>query len=333
MVSAVMLLFAMVQPSLHVARALSKQSVCIDRLHGIMTASAIYSDQDPMGITIPVNAEIAEDAEYLGAYEWGGKSGIGRPNWIHADSPLGSKYGTLAGFGPAARPLNNILYPHGFRDNYNGHFDEAGALLDTQLDLPAYRCPADDGPPDGGHCPTWVQNPGRMSYDHFGTSYTANVFMIGSTGGGEMLSNSPYLRPYADVIDPARTIFYQENIGRWAWAAKTDPCGFIMGIDVGPTGVIRGWHGKPWTYNLAFGDGHAGMRKIYIEGTRHDEIFAHHYQIEQVFEDPGEQGFYACVIVRGEGWQKDTLPAEPIPTGQSVPGGTGRTAYEDCVAQ
>src|SRR3990170_3929023 len=48
---------------------------------------------------------------------------------------------------------------------------------DTQPELDLFQCPGDDGPPRAGHCPDWVANSERSSYDHFGTSYAANVYM------------------------------------------------------------------------------------------------------------------------------------------------------------
>src|SRR3972149_6134858 len=89
--------------------------------------------------------------------------------------------------------------------------------------------------------------PERSSYDHLGNSYAANLFMTSTSGGGEMRSNSPYLRPTTRVPTPARTLYYEENIGRWAWSSKREltECGFVgPGVDPGPSTGIRGWHGR-----------------------------------------------------------------------------------------
>ncbi len=149
-----------------------------------------------------------------------------------------------------------------------------------------------------------------------------------------MRTNSPYLRPISRVPTPARTLYYEENIGRWAWSCRRekDDCGFIgLGVNPGPTKTIRGWHGKDWTFNRAFVDAHAEQQKVFIEGTEDQEGFALHYRSEIVFPDnPGKDNQYRCIIVRGPGWQKDTLPAEDIPTGLGW-GGAGRPSYEGCV--
>ena len=65
---------------------------------------------------------------------------------------------------------------------------------DAQLDLGLFRCPSDDGPPRAMHCPDWLANQDRSSYDHFGTSYVANMFMIAYDVEGReaVWSNSPW---------------------------------------------------------------------------------------------------------------------------------------------
>ena len=256
-----------------------------------------------------------QNPTYIGAYEWGGKSGIGRDDFVQGQrNSVNSKYGTRAGFGPATRPLNRILYSGGFVDHLKPTFNRTGAMEDTKLDLDLFRCPADDGPPRRGVCADWIAADGRSSYDHFGTSYAANLFMVAS-GPGLMHSNSPYLRPTTRVPSPARTIYYEENLGRWAWAAKRETCdlpGVTPGVDPGPTKVIRGWHRKDWTYNRSFVDTHAEYQKVYLEGTEDRDGYALHYVAEHISsypgfdsdndgspDGPGSYEFYRCVIVRG----------------------------------
>jgi len=326
---AVALLVALIQPSLASARRHSKFSVCLDRLAVIGAATAIYSAEDPEDMALPVHPRFYDqdpfNPSFIGAYEWGGKAGKGAPGWTPGVGGtyffLTSRYGTKAGFGPASRPLNNILYPHGFADNGPPNYYKDGAKLDVQLQLDAVRCPADDGPPGGAHCVDWVGSPDQTSFDYFGTSYNANIFMISFIGGGEIRSNSPYLGPVSRVLDPARTLAYNENIGRWAWASRRNnsACASVngsQGIDPGPTKAVRGWHGKNWTYNRSFVDGHVATQKVLIEGSRDANGYFSHFRTELVFpDDPDQQASNVCVIIRGDGWQVDTLPAEPIPTG------------------
>lgn len=345
-IAIIALLLAILLPSLEAARRVAKRSACAAHIKGIATSSRVYEADDPQGWGIPVHPlqfyQNMTMPTFIGAYEWGGKSGIGREGFVSGPggqySFLTSKYGTLAGFGPATRPMNFILYPGGFKDN-KVPFDRTGCENDTKLNLDLFKCPADDGPPRAAHCEDWTMRPEISSFDFFGNSYAANLFMIAVTGGSNpMVSNSPYMRPVTRVPTPARTIYYEENIGRWAWAARRERCDFLQpGVDPGPTKAIRGWHGADWTYNRSFVDGHAEYQKVYIEGTEDSAGYALHYVDERLDSYPAFPGnpnpdhaFYRCVIIRGRGWQKDTLPSEVIPTGLLSPG-TGRPSYEDCV--
>jgi type II secretory pathway pseudopilin PulG len=351
------LLIAILLPSLESARRQAKQATCLTRVRNIATSSQVYSAEDPNGWTIPVHPlqylQDRNDPTYIGAYEWGGKSGIGRQDYVSQFSGTlyGSKYGTAAGFGPATRPLNRMLYAGGFQSNYDMNtrrlVNRLGAEDDTRLELDFFKCPADDGPPRGAHCPDWVENADRSSYDHFGTSFAANIFMVWCGAGcqldqgfdsGEFGSNSPYLRPFSRVSTPARTIYFEENIGRWAWACRREWCSGaqpnglqLTGVEPGITKAVRGWHRQDWTYNRSFVDGHAEYQKIYIAGSEDKDGYALHYRSEMVHNDPVDQLSYACVAVRGDGWQKDTLPSPLIRTGLQWPEGTPRPSYEDCV--
>jgi hypothetical protein len=283
-------------------------------------ANAIYAAQDAADMALPVHPkqfqqcpdEICSETVYVGAYEWGGKSGVGQDDFVTGapGDPLNSKYGTLAGFGPASRPLNGILFKQEFEDHLNPVFDRIGAEEDTQLDLEVVRCPSDLGY-TGLHLPAFSQS-GLTSFDHFGTSYTANIFMIASSGGGELRSNSPLLHRMSDIINPRRTLAYQENNGRFAWAAYPDPCDFLEGVP----GTVRGWHGKDWAFNATFIDGHADT--IYMRGYRTETAFPDNLAL---------QTSYRCIIIRGETWQLDTLPLMDVRTGMYF-GGEGRPSYE-----
>jgi prepilin-type N-terminal cleavage/methylation domain-containing protein len=342
-IAIIALLIAILLPSLEAARKASKKSVCVAHIRNIASSSRVYEADDPSGWGIPVHPrQFTQDASnptFVGAYEWGGKSGIGRPGYAGFPGELGSKYGTIAGFGPPTRPMNNILYPGGFKDNLNPALNLNGCEQDTKLDLSLYTCPADDGPPRGGHCPDWVANSERSSYDHFGNSFAANVFLTGNENS--VASNSPYLRPISRVPNPSRTLYYEENIGRWAWAARRENCEVIgdvfPGIDPGPTKAIRGWHGADWIYNRAFVDAHAEMQRILIDGTVDEEGYYLHYRNEHLTHYPawfdgveGDFDRYQCIIVRGDGWQKDTMPAPVIEVGIALYP-SGRPSWEGCV--
>ena len=335
-VAIIALLISILLPSLESARRAAKKATCLAHIKNIASSSRVYAADDAQGWAIPTHhlqfAQETGNITFIGAYEWGGKSGVGQDDFYGGGTGnlLNSKYGTRAGFGPATRPMNDILYNGGFKDSTKPYFSPVGAKADTQLDLDLYHCPGDDGPPRGGHCESWLVKTEESSYDHFGNSYTANMFMIANSAGGYMRSNSPYMRPITRVPTPARTLLYEENIGRWAYAAREDWCDFLTGIYVGPTKVIDGWHGAEWTYNRAFTDAHAEYQKIYMAGTEDSQGYAFHYRSEVVFKDTDTQNYNRCIIVRGTGWQKDCLPANTIPTGLFF-SGAGRPSYEGCV--
>ncbi len=289
------LLIAILLPSIERARMAAKESGCLSNVKNIGTAGRIYAIEDPQEWGIPAHPLLYSQGDrrnpiYIGAYEWGGKSGIGWSHYLGAPDPVNSRYGTKAGFGPATRPLNQMLYKAGFADHATPTFNRVGALQDTTLDLALLRCPGDDGPPRGAHCPDWVLHTERTSYDQFGTSYAANLFMIGGpVGDTPMWSNSPYLRPLSRVPNPTRTLLYEENIGRWAWATRREACptdSIFPGVDPGPTKTVRGWHGRDWTYNRCFVDSHAERQKVYIEGTEDEDGYAAHYRMEDLVKYP-----------------------------------------------
>ena len=358
-------LIAVLLPSLIEARRCSKESKCRSNIRMLAVTAAIYQTTDANGFALPVLAQFFApeegglqppgDMNYLGAYFYGGKSGIGQPSvppsFLHPAHPdqsfQDSKYGTRAGRGPNQRPFNEILYEDGFQ-GYMWHGEERwtpeSGLAHTQLDLDIYRCPGDDGAPAGGHCYTWCEwAPENTSFDHFGTSYAANIFMTYARQGSldqiytaqPIYSNSPFLRPMSRVPNPGRTILFEDNIGRWAWAAKRDPCPYgDAGIDPGPTKAIRGWHGKDWAFMHAYGDGHADKRLL-LMGEQDDQGYREHYRFER-YNNPIEgtdPEAFLCITVRGLGWQKDTLPAPRIRTHMQSHsfGGADRVSFEDCV--
>jgi len=342
-IAIIALLISILLPSLEAARGQSKVAGCLANLKSIATSSRVYEADDENGWGIPAHhLQFQQDPTnptFIGAYEWGGKAGIGNPGFVPGGGTgfefLTSKFGTKAGYGPASRPMNALLYPGGMKDNLHPRFERIGATEDTKLKLDLFRCPGDDGPPRGAHCPDWIANSERSSYDHFGNSYVANVFMTSFVGGGPMYSNSPYLRPISRVPTPSRTLYYEENIGRWAWSCRREQCDFIQpGIDPGPTKVVRGWHGRDWTFNRSFVDTHAETQSIIIAGTEDGMGYSEHYRNEKAHDDDDINERFRCIIVRGTGWQKDCQPNPYIETGLlwgGGKGGGGRPSYEGCV--
>ncbi|MCC7292850.1 MAG: prepilin-type N-terminal cleavage/methylation domain-containing protein [Phycisphaerales bacterium] len=367
-IAIIALLISILLPSLQNARNLSKRSKCAAHLRGLSLASRTYASEFD-DWSIPIHPEQynqdCNSPTYIGAYEWGGKSGIGRTGWRNCGSgPESSRYGTCAGFGPSSRPLNLVIYKGGFDDYKNGSREQR--LADTKLNLDDYTCPGDNGPPKVAHCAEWRTDGSNISsYDWFGTSFSANIFMIAQQGSGVrfMDTNSPYLRPTTRIPAPSRVIYYEENIGRWAWAAEDDVCAHVNpGVDIDPGRTLQGWHGKDWFYNRTFVDGHAEYQKVQLDDTRNAQGYYNHYRMEHPVDDGcrGGQWVYPwteclasgancstppsrryqpcacsldcqCIIIRGDGWQKDTLPSPLVHTSLAAPP-TGRPSYEDCVS-
>ncbi len=85
----------------------------------------------------------------------------------------------------------------------------------------------------------------------------------------------------------------------------------------GIPGRAKGWHGKWWTFQVAFADGHAGT--IVMDG---------YYPAPLPYYPPdADFDSYQCVIVRGPNWQKDTLPSPDIETNHPCPF-SGRPSQE-----
>ncbi|MHC4064687.1 MAG: hypothetical protein ACYSUI_09330 [Planctomycetota bacterium] len=301
--SAFMLLAAMLAPALADARRRGKDTLCLQNLARIAQASIVYAAADADEQAIPTHPRVhdpqidASRRRAIPAYAWGGKSGHGK----EGSDPL--FWGTGRGKGPATRPLNEILYGDVFPDySLNPGPGFANWKNDERLDLSVYRCPSDSGY-TGPHY-TSFKNSGLTSYDHYGHSYAANVLWMftagtGNCGGPCCMSLSPYLRALSDIVNPVETVYYLENCGRYAYLA--DPQGYGCGPGPYPDAVVHGWHGLDWIFNVAFVDGHVAPVKM--KG----------YQNPHLGRYPvGDYSYWHCVIIRGDNWQFDTLPLEPV---------------------
>jgi len=333
------LLIAILLPSLSRARAQAKTAVCMANLTGLGKASLIYAAHDPGELLIPV-ADTSLLYPMTGAIEWGGKAGRGQPTV--ANDAAGSLFGTGSFRGPAHRPLNHVLYKGGFRDwnPPNGSPapgpDRKNWIVDTQLDIRIYRCPSDEGYAGGGFLYTAGEIPDRnekafrdgglSAYDHYGNSYAANVLWIaGGTAGETVRSQSPYLAPLSRVPCPAGTVAYLEAPARfaWVWGAWADSGCDYDGRAEDPTATIPGWHGKAFTFNVGFSDGHAASTTIRGCQRPAPEFARGSYPRDECGFDVEFQTCYQCVRVRapdsGRGWQLDTYPGLAVKTEYTAP--------------
>ncbi len=313
-VSIIALLISILLPSLRQARSQAKSAVCIANLKGLGTASVVYASDDETEAAIPVPQTINDTGltpysrRVTAYYGFGGKAGRGRT------SGSTDFWTALSKRGPAHRPLNDVIYKNGFA-NYenNPGGDNINLKHDQNLKLGTYMCPADNGY-QGIHLADWKDS-GLTSYDFFGTSYSANVLWIvpASTcpswvSGECCASNGPFLRPLSRIPSPSNTIYYEENVGRYAYRAPpqgTDESATDCEGAGGPgvPGTVHGWHGRDWVFNVAFADAHADT--IRMKGFDNPRMAE--------WSDADWQ-FWHCVIIRGQGWQRDTLPAPPVDT-------------------
>ncbi len=286
----------------------------------------------------------------LGIVEWGGKSGRGETEPNGSTNPgnlQNSLWGTGKGRGPAQRPLNQVIYKGGFADHRpaiqftandpGGDGSVEGQIADASLNLDVYRCPGDDGYRGFNHLQ--LKSSRLSAYDHYGNSYVGqNIgpLICGSPSGCVQLASvGAFLRPASRIPTPQQTVLYFENAGRYAdWINYGQPCLPELGEPTACNGAcspctllpgdpnwfavgkptIRGWHGRPWTFNAAFCD--ASARAIRIRGYLRPAPVLSHYPYFQcgAVLIPATPCGWRCLISRGPGWQMDCLPAPPIPT-------------------
>jgi prepilin-type N-terminal cleavage/methylation domain-containing protein len=321
-VAIIALLISILLPSLKRAREQAKLVACSASLKGIATAGNTYAAGDKSEMSIPVHPLVGLIEGAVGEYEYGGKSGIGEPQ--AGNDITTSTYGTAFGRGPSTRGLNAVIYKGGFTNFRNNPGENQNNWInDSQLDLGIYKCPSDKGY-TGHHRVAW-RDSGLSSYDHYGTSYSASTSWIGVSGGDcKLQSNSSFLKPISRVPNPANTIYFIENAGRYGWRKSygDDGCTFLSGAPLGGDvqSVIKGWHGKPWNFAASFVDGHASVIKM--EGHIIPQPRLSSYPGNTTYE------YWNCVINRGPGWQLDTLPAPPVQTNITCSQASGVNSIE-----
>ena len=78
---------------------------------------------------------------------------------------------------------------------------------------------------------------------------------------------------------------------------------------------MPGWHNSDWLFTVSYADGHASYVKMKgSSGPRLSEY-------PGCAPDTDCFTYWRCVVNRGIGWQKDTLPSPPVRTNVSVPSG------------
>ena len=162
---------------------------------------------------------------------------------------------------------------------------------------------------------------GNSAYDHYGNSYVANCFWVGvgGSGGNPLTSNSPYLQPLSRIPSPGNTVVYLEVPARcvWLWGEWTGSrCEFAdrPGKCTGNFKTVPGWHRRPFNFVTAFCDGHAAM--VEMKGCQRPSpnLGLQNYPYMGPTCVDREYDCAICIVVRGPGWQLDTLPAPGVLT-------------------
>jgi prepilin-type N-terminal cleavage/methylation domain-containing protein/prepilin-type processing-associated H-X9-DG protein len=245
-VAIIVLLIAILLPSLRKARDQAKQTVCVSNLGQLGKSSVVYASGDSSENLIPFpgkepptmcgapcpsgSGDLNPLSGSVGVIEFGGKSGRGETAGAGgATDPAmidDSFWGTKNGRGPAQRPMNKVLYKAGFPDHRpaqpanpncpdpGGDGDMSGRVADAELKMDQFRCPGDDGYKNF-HFLAW-KNSGLSSYDHYGNSYVGNTAWIITNVTCNLSSNAAFMRPASRIPTPQNTILYIENVGRFA---------------------------------------------------------------------------------------------------------------------
>ncbi len=312
-VSIIALLIAILLPSLRKARESAKRIACSANVRGIAQAGLTYAADDPNENMIAIGeADALSTSSRFAAYGFGGKGGRGHRTGVSINQ---SEWGGAGFMNSARRPLNRIIYKGGLPSGTGGGGPFGGGLdwtKDANAALDLFHCPADKKFP-GLHFNGWKES-GLSSYDYFGTSYSTNtMFVYDPLDPGNLFTNAIYNRPLSRVPNPANTVAYWENSARFGtWSddpslenqVTDDTCREMVKEEEGY--IAKGWHSEPWHFNASMGDGHASWIKVrsYPEATG----------IPQVPGCGTNNQRCHCIIVRGNGWQLDTLPAPLVRT-------------------
>ncbi len=308
-ISIIALLISILLPSLKRAREQAKVTVCTANLKNLALASIMYASADAQEHAIPVHPLTGISVADVGSYDWGGKSGAGESSG--GSNPLLSIWATSEGRGPASRPLNSVMFKTAFVDYMNDPGpNQANWENDQKLDLPGLKCPSDKGY-TGHHMRAW-QDSKLSSFDHYGTSYASNTLWCASHRAACFVKSwGPFHKPISRIPNPANTVYYLENAGRFAWRSNIhDADDFCYTGSDGPhfsvtdeISKVDGWHKKPWEFVVGFVDGHVAVTKMHGHKVPPPTIS---------YWAGGVTAVSYCHVVRGPGWQMDVLPAPPI---------------------
>ena len=233
-VTIIVILIAMLIPTLEQARVAAERAKCLSNLHAIGRASSLYLNDNKN--------------TYAGVYHWHGllgKYGVYEPGSTSHPQVLN----------PGLRPLNAYLgYPHGSTQMAPGAvpFTATGVGIGPAIDpmeVPVAECPSDVGDPLWGGS--------NNAYKEFGTSYIVTVipyhFHIGQLFGNLQApgaypsAKSTQIKPLASKVLVTDWPVYGN---RWWSNSRTR------------------WHSNDPNkreINTAFADGHAELTEYELD--------------------------------------------------------------------
>ncbi len=308
--TAVAALLCLLVPTLAGIRSDGRNKKCLSNLAQIATASAAFAATSDF--LTPTHRLMGRIDGALGEVEWGGRSGRGDILSGQASDVTNSLWGTRFGRGPESRKLNDIIYGRTLPNfQVTPGADDRNWINDTNLNLDIFKCPADTGY-TGLHYNSFKQS--RLSsYDHYGNSYTTAtnwVMRVPNPPDCRIRSASAFLHRTSEIPNPANTLVFMENAGKFAWRVNLGANGSCGGGGQ-PTGdpIVTGWHNRPWLFNAAFADGHVTT----IEMNGHQQPQPQIGIYPNCDNDPDLCYLkFRCSTIRGPGWQLDTFPAPPL---------------------
>lgn len=235
-ISVIALLIGLLLPALARARHAARQTGCVSNLGQIMTATAMYLDEqhDIMPILVPRGHALLDNYSHGGRYTTRADGG-----WSHV-------------YYPFERPLNRYVHPDRARGDANTPRQD---FLDPdQFEFPIFQCPDDLGynfteeysEPEPTH--------GTSAYDLVGTSYAFNgawypfhAFFYNDVA--EPLSWPAGVRAFtrARLQIASQMMAYVDEPGNFHTVFRLEP------------GLAH--HGAAGAYSMSFLDGHAAVTR------------------------------------------------------------------------
>lgn len=286
-VAIIVLLMAILLPSLSGAREQGRRAYCLANLRGIGQAALAYANEDRAELVLPIHQSMitfmpAADYWLRRTAMWFSFGGATPPRPFLTDSgPRNLAADPI--WSAESRPLNRYV----FRG-----VSSSAAATEQQL----YRCPSDRGYPDHLDIDdSPIENAERSCFETLGSSYRASlygIFPLRGQGYTGAFAVGPWGHRLATIPEPSRV------------AAFGEPTFFNMigRDDIGgpnPAPVLTtGWHRRRMSDNLVFIDGSARATPATGHQTVEPAVAQARMQVGPNWD----------LISRGPGWRFDLWP-------------------------